>query len=63
MSLMLMVIYPTALEIATRVNQAVYDCVYLTLAVNQNCLMVTADGRFFNATCNDVFYSHVCWIA
>lgn len=52
----------TALEIATRVNQAVYDCVYLTLAVNQSCSMVTADERFVNATCNDILSSHVCWI-
>jgi predicted nucleic acid-binding protein len=52
----------TALEIATRVNQAVYDCVYLTLAVNQSCSMVTADERFVNATCNDILSSHVFWI-
>ena len=51
-----------ALEIETRVNQAVYDCVYLTLAVNHNCLIVTADERFVNATHNDVLSSSVCWI-
>ncbi|MDB9313908.1 type II toxin-antitoxin system VapC family toxin [Spirulina sp. CS-785/01] len=27
---------PQALEIATRVNQAVYDCIYLALAVQHN---------------------------
>ncbi|MBE9142992.1 type II toxin-antitoxin system VapC family toxin [Planktothrix mougeotii] len=52
----------SALEIATRVNQAVYDCVYLTLAVNHHCSMVTADERFVNATRNDVFSSSICWI-
>ncbi len=52
----------SALEIATRVNQAVYDCVYLTLAINHQCSMVTADERFVNATRNDIFSSSICWI-
>jgi predicted nucleic acid-binding protein len=40
---------PTALSIAVRVQQAVYDCVYLALAVSNKCQMVTADKRFYNA--------------
>jgi predicted nucleic acid-binding protein len=53
---------PQALDIAVRVQQAVYDCVYLTLAVVNQCQMVTADERFFNALQNDVLVSHVCWV-
>ncbi|WP_233258251.1 type II toxin-antitoxin system VapC family toxin [[Phormidium] sp. ETS-05] len=40
---------PQALEIAVRIEQAVYDCVYLALAVSNDCQMVTADQRFYNA--------------
>ncbi|CAO5058360.1 Ribonuclease VapC [Microcystis aeruginosa] len=37
---------PLGLDIAIRTQQAVYDCVYLALAVQQKCQMVTADKRF-----------------
>ncbi|MBD2481325.1 type II toxin-antitoxin system VapC family toxin [Planktothrix sp. FACHB-1365] len=53
---------PMALEIAVRVDQAVYDCVYLSLAVINQCQMVTADERFYNAISRDVLCSHLCWI-
>lgn len=51
-----------ALDIATRVDQAVYDCVYLTLAIKHNCQMVTADQRFYNAVKNDNLFTSLCWI-
>ena len=51
-----------ALEIAVRVQQAVYDCVYLMLAVTRACQMVTADERFFNALQNDPLATHLCWM-
>lgn len=53
---------PLALEIAVRIQQAVYDCVYLALAVSNNCQMVTADERFFNALQSDPLISHLCWV-
>lgn len=53
---------PSALEIAVRVQQAVYDCVYLALAVNQGCQMVTADERFINALQGDALSEHLCWV-
>jgi predicted nucleic acid-binding protein len=53
---------PLALEIAIRVQQAVYDCVYLALAVNQGCQMVTADERFINALKGDSLAIHLCWV-
>ena len=52
-----------ALETATRVDQAVYDCVYLALAVKYSCQMVTADQRFCNALKSDRLFAHLCWIA
>ena len=51
-----------ALEIAVRIQQAVYDCVYLALAVRQECPMVTADKRFFNALQNDFLATHLLWV-
>lgn len=53
---------PLALEIAVRIQQAVYDCVYLALAVQKSCLMVTADERFFNALQGDSLASYLFWI-
>jgi len=53
---------PSALEIAVRVQQAVYDCVYLALAVNQGCQMVTADKRFINALQGDDLATYLCWV-
>jgi predicted nucleic acid-binding protein len=53
---------PMALEIAVRVDQAVYDCVYLALAVTNQCQMVTADERFYNAIYRDILSPYLCWI-
>ncbi len=52
----------SALEIAVRVQQAVYDCVYLALAVAQGCQMVTADERFVNALQSDSLATYLCWV-
>lgn len=51
-----------ALEIAVRIEQAVYDCVYLALAVTRRCQMVTADERFFNALQGDSLAVYLCWV-
>lgn len=53
---------PQALEIAARIEQAVYDCVYLALAVTRGCQLVTADQRFFNALQGDSLVVHLCWV-
>jgi len=52
----------SALAIAVRVQQAVYDCVYLALAVDQGCQMVTADERFVNALQGKALAAYVCWV-
>lgn len=53
---------PMALSIAVRVQQAVYDCVYLALAVTNNCQMVTADERFCNALSSDPLFNYILWV-
>lgn len=40
---------PVALKLALAYGRTVYDSVYLALALGQNCHLVTADRRFFNA--------------
>ena len=36
----------SALELATAHRRSFYDCVYLALALRENCELVTADERF-----------------
>ena len=38
-----------ALALAIRIDQTVYDCLYLALAIDESCPLVTADIRFANA--------------
>ena len=40
---------PLALEIAMTIGHSVYDCVYLALADEEDCRVVTADRRLQNA--------------
>ena len=40
---------PLALEIAMTIGHSVYDCVYLALADEENCRVVTADRRLQDA--------------
>jgi predicted nucleic acid-binding protein len=38
-----------ALELSFRLRHAVYDCLYLALALRENCRLVTADAEFYGA--------------
>ena len=40
---------PLALELALEIDQTVYDCLYLALAVERDAALVTADRRFCDA--------------
>lgn len=37
---------PAALELAMSLDRSVYDCLYLSLAIAQDCAVVTADEKF-----------------
>jgi predicted nucleic acid-binding protein len=39
----------SAIQIALEMDRTVYDSVYLALAVERDCVMVTADRRLVNA--------------
>jgi predicted nucleic acid-binding protein len=40
---------PLALEIAVTIGHSIYDCIYLALADQADCRVVTADRRLQNA--------------
>jgi predicted nucleic acid-binding protein len=51
-----------ALEVACALARTVYDCLYLTLAIQQRCCLVTADRKFHQALQRGPFASHVLWV-
>jgi len=51
-----------AFDMAAINQRAVYDCVYLTLAVTCQCQMVTADEKFFNSLRQTPLSKSLCWI-
>ncbi|MBW4625000.1 MAG: PIN domain-containing protein [Brasilonema octagenarum HA4186-MV1] len=53
---------PFALNIAIQTDAAVYDSLYLALAITQGCQMVTADQKFYNALKNSTFASSLLWV-
>jgi predicted nucleic acid-binding protein len=53
---------PLALDIALQKDRAVYDCLYLALAITQQCQMVTADEKLYNALQNSAYISNLLWV-
>lgn len=53
---------PFALDIAIQRDRTVYDSLYLALAILNQCSMVTADLRLFNALANSPFASSIVWV-
>ena len=51
-----------ALEIATLTDRAVYDAMYVALAVALGGPLVTADRRLANALEGTAFGRHVVWV-
>jgi predicted nucleic acid-binding protein len=62
-------IYPSSLllhsafALALALDRTVYDCLYLALAVAQDCALVTADQRFHASVRESPLDSHIRWIA
>jgi predicted nucleic acid-binding protein len=53
---------PLALEIADRTGRTVYDALYLAMAEQAGCRMVTADRKLYNALRGDRTAAHIAWI-
>ncbi|MBD6619209.1 type II toxin-antitoxin system VapC family toxin [Komarekiella sp. 'clone 1'] len=53
---------PLALDIALQTDRAVYDSLYLALAITQKCQMVTADEKFYNALKTSTYATNLLWV-
>lgn len=53
---------PLALDIAIQTDRAIYDVLYLALAITHNCQMVTADQKFYNAIVNSAYANNIVWV-
>jgi len=51
-----------AFELALETGSSIYDCLYLALAEDLECRMVTADHKFFQALQNSTLSSHLSWV-
>jgi len=52
-----------AYEAAIALDRTVYDCLYLALAVAQNCALFTADRKFYSAVLTSpALAAHIRWI-
>ena len=51
-----------ALEISIQIKQAIYDCIYLALAISNDCQMLTADERFINAVRQNSDIDSITWL-
>jgi predicted nucleic acid-binding protein len=53
---------PAAFELAVELDRTVYDSLYLTLAVVEDCVLVTADAKFHAAIAASPLAVHVRWV-
>lgn len=53
---------PTAFAIASAAGHSVYDCLYLALAEREDCPLVTADRRFYQAFARGHLGHRMLWI-
>ncbi len=53
---------PLALNIALQTDRAVYDSLYLALAITQRWQMVTADEKLYNSLKTSSFASNLLWV-
>ncbi len=52
----------SAFELAGRTGRALYDCLYVALAVHLKGRMVTADRKLYDALADGPFAEHVLWV-
>lgn len=51
-----------AFSLADEAQRSIYDCFYLRLAMQEDCQMVTADEKLFNALKDTAWSKYLCWI-
>jgi predicted nucleic acid-binding protein len=58
----LMPLLPSAFAIASAAGRSVYDCLYVALAEREDCPLVTADRRFYQAFAGGHLGHRMLWI-
>jgi predicted nucleic acid-binding protein len=58
----LMPLLPSAFAIASAAGHSVYDCLYVALAEREDCPLVTADRRFYEAFAGGHLGHRMLWI-
>jgi predicted nucleic acid-binding protein len=53
---------PRAMEIALETGRSVYDSLYVALAEDQECVLVTADRRLYNSTRGGPYAHRIAWV-
>lgn len=48
-----------ALKLSILLRHALYDCLYLALAIEQQCVMLTADRKFVNVVGESAYRDHI----
>jgi predicted nucleic acid-binding protein len=57
------VLLAAALQVAIALDRSVYDCLYLALAVAQDCALLTADRRFHSAVlASSALAPYIRWV-
>lgn len=52
-----------AYQIAAQMNHALYDCIYLALALKQDAKVITADNQFYKRTSTTEYKQNILWIS
>lgn len=50
---------PAAFILSVELRHALYDCIYLALALEKHCILLTADRKFFSAVSDSRRSAHV----
>ncbi|WP_353987066.1 type II toxin-antitoxin system VapC family toxin, partial [Staphylococcus aureus] len=48
-----------ALEMSITLRHALYDCLYLALAIERRCVMLTSDRKFANVVSESAYRDHI----
>lgn len=52
----------SAYNIANQLCHSIYDCIYLTMAINEHAIVVTADLKFYERVKNSSYSKHLTWV-
>jgi predicted nucleic acid-binding protein len=55
-------LFAEAFRLAAETRRSVYDCTYLALAIQEDCRLVTADRKFYDALKTGPFAPRLLWV-